>query len=360
MYQQPLDCRGRTARAPRRIEVWCRVHHRPPIAQDALRALLQQEALDPRRESVRLRFFSAESAESYGISSEGHKGALTWHWEPCASDVNDASLWMQKLQELEPDTCVAWATDIDVPTPYRLHQTLKALELAERLHGGHTPLLLHSDACLCSEQGRVLQTSWWRHQRAQLPPQGPLGWIIEPGILTATMMVNAALAAGLRAPPQQVCWEHGVAATAAVVGHIISLQEPLLRWREQPGRLPSGRPLGERLFMGLPYCPSEGLLRWRKAASLAGHLMLREDVLMPPESLLVLSQWAQLTRYQRLRFLWHQGRRLLKGGWGWAQLLWALLLPRETSAQSERIQAAASFCPSGPSLAEPSVPSSIR
>jgi hypothetical protein len=319
----PETSRGDSRKASRRLEVWCRVKQAPSNANAALQALLDQEGVP-----VLVRFFSQAPPESYGLPAHGQRTSVAWTWESCPDAIDDATLWLQQLNELGSDTCVAWANDIDVPTPYRLHQTMKALELAEMVHGSQTPLLVHSDAFLCSLEGVLLQSSWWKHQRASLPPKDLLKWMVEPGVLAASMMVNPALAALLRSCPQECSWEQWVAAVATCTGQVISLHEPLIFWCEQPGRVPSGRPLGERLFMGLPCSWREGLVRWRRAANRA-RALLEHDVLGPQAELLkTLGQWEQLSRLQRAAVLWRWRSQFLRSRWGWAQLLWSLLLDR--------------------------------
>ncbi|MGN1021645.1 MAG: glycosyltransferase family 2 protein, partial [Aristaeellaceae bacterium] len=123
----------------------------------------------------------------------------------------------------------------DVWEANRLSRCRQALEQAEARWGADTPLLVHSDCRLVDAQGALLQESFFRHQ----------GW--DPGAVTlprllvqnnvtgCTLMMNAALRrlVAERADPAAMhMHDWFIALTAAAFGHIVFLDEPLVRYRQ--------------------------------------------------------------------------------------------------------------------------------
>ena len=119
--------------------------------------------------------------------------------------------------------------------PNRLSRCRQALEQAEARWGADTPLLVHSDSHLVDAEGKLLQESFFRHQGWDPAAVTLPRLMVQNNVTGCTLMMNAALrrlVAEHADPAVMHMHDWFIALTAAAFGHIIFLDEPLVRYRQ--------------------------------------------------------------------------------------------------------------------------------
>ncbi|MGN0779592.1 MAG: glycosyltransferase family 2 protein [Aristaeellaceae bacterium] len=123
----------------------------------------------------------------------------------------------------------------DVWEPNRLSRCRHALEEAEARWGADTPLLVHSDCRLMDAQGQITQESFFRHQGWDPAAVTLSRLLVQNNVTGCTLMMNAALRRLVAAhgdPDTMYMHDWFIALTAAAFGHIVFLNEPLVRYRQ--------------------------------------------------------------------------------------------------------------------------------
>ncbi len=119
--------------------------------------------------------------------------------------------------------------------PHRLSRCREALSAAEARYGEGTPLMVHSDCRLTDEAGNTLHESFFRHQGWDPAATTLPRLLVQNNVTGCTLMMNAALrrlVCEYGNPADMVMHDWFIALTAATFGHIIFLDEPLLRYRQ--------------------------------------------------------------------------------------------------------------------------------
>ena len=119
--------------------------------------------------------------------------------------------------------------------PSRLSRCRQALEQAEARWGADTPLLVHSDCRLVDAEGHLLQESFFRHQGWDPAAVTLPRLMVQNNVTGCTLMMNAALrrlVAEHADPDSMHMHDWFIALTAAAFGHIVLLDEPLVRYRQ--------------------------------------------------------------------------------------------------------------------------------
>ena len=117
----------------------------------------------------------------------------------------------------------------------RLSRCRTALEEAEKRYGASTPLLVHSDTCLVDTNGSLLQPSFFRHQGWDPAAVTLPRLLVQNNVTGCTLMMNAALrdlVSRYADPAAMHMHDWFIALTAAAFGHVIFLDEPLVRYRQ--------------------------------------------------------------------------------------------------------------------------------
>ncbi|MGN0746572.1 MAG: glycosyltransferase family 2 protein [Aristaeellaceae bacterium] len=117
----------------------------------------------------------------------------------------------------------------------RLSRCRRALEQAEARWGADTPLMVHSDSRLIDAEDAVLQESFFRHQGWDPAAVTLPRLIVQNNVTGCTLMMNAALrrlVAEHADPASMHMHDWFIALTAAAFGHIVFLDEPLVRYRQ--------------------------------------------------------------------------------------------------------------------------------
>lgn len=123
----------------------------------------------------------------------------------------------------------------DVWEVHKLSRCRAALEAAEAAYGVETPLLVHSDCRVTDADGRVLHESFFRHQGWDPTAVTLPRLLVQNNVTGCTCMMNAALRRLVvsHADAEQIhMHDWFIALTAAAFGHVIFLDDPLLRYRQ--------------------------------------------------------------------------------------------------------------------------------
>ena len=161
----------------------------------------------------------------------------------------------------------------DLWHPERLAAGRKALEAAEARWGAEVPLLVHSDCRLVDAEGRLLRESFLAHQgwRGEVDSLAEL--LVQNNVTGCTVLMNGALCrlgAERLDPARSPLHDWFLAQTAAALGHIVFLPEPLVDYRQHGGNAigasrkgPAGRALA---FLAAPGKARERIRRTYRQA----------------------------------------------------------------------------------------------
>ena len=129
----------------------------------------------------------------------------------------------------------ALADQDDVWETNRLSACRAALADAEARYGTDTPLLVHSDCRLIDGQDQELHASFFAHQGWDPSAVTLPRLLVQNNVTGCTLMMNAALRRLVTAhgtPEAMFMHDWFIALTAAAFGHIIFVDQPLVRYRQ--------------------------------------------------------------------------------------------------------------------------------
>jgi glycosyltransferase involved in cell wall biosynthesis len=121
----------------------------------------------------------------------------------------------------------------DVWAPSKLRILLKAMHDLERRHGADTPLLVHSDLTVVDETLREQHPSFWRFSGFD-PRRANLARLLLKNTVTGcASLVNLALIKlALPIPQTALLHDYWLALVGAAAGHIGTVGEPLVAYRQ--------------------------------------------------------------------------------------------------------------------------------
>lgn len=155
---------------------------------------------------------------------------------------------------------VAFCDQDDVWKPDKLRILLLRMRVLESMHGKGTPILVHSDLEMVDHELRRLHRSFWAFSGADVHHHSLPRLLISNSVTGCAMIVNRALIRqAWPIPPEAAMHDHWFALVAAAFGHIESVDQTLVAYRQHShnalGAHASGwRALLRRLRAG----------RWRK------------------------------------------------------------------------------------------------
>lgn len=123
----------------------------------------------------------------------------------------------------------------DLWEPNRLSRCREALEAAEARYGAETPLLVHSDSRVMDAHGHILHESFFQHQGWDPSAVSLRRLMVQNNVTGCTMMINASLRRLIAAhavADEMHMHDWFIAMSAAAFGHIVFLNEPLVRYRQ--------------------------------------------------------------------------------------------------------------------------------
>lgn len=142
--------------------------------------------------------------------------------------------FLSLMRQTDAPYCALCDQD-DVWLPTRLSAGRAAMEEAERIYGDDVPLLVHSDACVTDEHGRLLHASFFAHQGWSGQAVGLNRLLVQNNVTGCTTLMNA--------PLRRLVCEYAVAErlymhdwflalTAAAFGRVVFVATPLVRYRQ--------------------------------------------------------------------------------------------------------------------------------
>lgn len=154
--------------------------------------------------------------------------------------------WM--LEHLPaPSDYVLTADADDIWLPAKIARTLSAMRVAEREHGTHTPILVHTDLTVVEADLRERHPSYWRYTRVSPEPATVRRVLLRNVAAGPTMMLNAALRQLVVPTPLEMRhhdWWYALVAVAT--GRIVAVHESTVLYRQHDandvGAAPSRRP----------------------------------------------------------------------------------------------------------------------
>ncbi len=122
----------------------------------------------------------------------------------------------------------------DVWLPEKISKTMEKMHALESLHGGHVPLLVHTDLKIVDAQLNTIHPSFWKysHLRPSLPHTLPRQ-LIQNQITGCTVMINKALADLAKPIPKEALmhdWWLGLC--TAAFGKMDFVSEPTMLYRQ--------------------------------------------------------------------------------------------------------------------------------
>ena len=134
----------------------------------------------------------------------------------------------------------------DVWLPNKISKTLAAMKLAEKRHGIDTPILIHTDLCVVDERLHPIAQSLWRYQNLSPELGSQLHRLLPQNVITGcTVMINRPLAEiAAPIPKEALMHDWWLALVAALLGHVVYLNEPTLLYRQHRNNAIGAKPWG--------------------------------------------------------------------------------------------------------------------
>jgi glycosyltransferase involved in cell wall biosynthesis len=145
----------------------------------------------------------------------------------------------------------------DVWAPRKLRVLLNAMHDLEGRYGAAAPLLVHSDLTVVDEALRELQPSFWRYSGFDARRTSLARLLLKNTTTGCASLMNLALIRlALPIPQAALLHDYWLALVAAAAGHIDTVAEPLVAYRQHQRNIVGARPYAwrsavERLASGL-------------------------------------------------------------------------------------------------------------
>lgn len=207
----------------------------------------------------------------------------------------------------------AFCDQDDIWLPKKLERELNLLKRAESEWGEKMPFLVHTDACVVNEQGRLLHKSFLRYQNLRHEDKNPLPILLVQNFVTGctTLFNRPLLELATPAPPQSPIHDWWLALCAAATGKLLFLPEATLLYRKHSQNAIGARSYWETLSLrqtSLREKWSTGTAHYRKSIEQAIQLYrrLREKNVADRPALSLIEEYAhhlernRLTRLLRL------------------------------------------------------------
>lgn len=196
----------------------------------------------------------------------------------------------------------------DVWLPHRLSACRAAMERAEREAGAETPVLVHSDARVTDEKGHVLHESFFAHQGWDSAATTLKRLLVQNNVTGCTTLMNAALrkqVCDLAAGQALYMHDWFIALTAAAMGRVVFVHEPLVCYR-QHGTNVMGASAESEMRRGMRMLGSVQRGRDRIQLTYDHTRMFASavDAAIPAESREVLRRYLETQRMGKLRRVW--------------------------------------------------------
>ena len=148
-----------------------------------------------------------------------------------------AGNFISLLRQADADRILLCDQD-DFWEPEKVGALKAAMADAEAAFGADTPLLVHSDCSLMSEEGQPLGPSFFHHQGWDPAAVTLPKLLVQNNATGCTMVLNrplALLVARCARPETMFMHDWFIAMTAAACGRVVFLDRPLTRYRQHEG-----------------------------------------------------------------------------------------------------------------------------
>lgn len=154
------------------------------------------------------------------------------------------------LTETADARYIMYADADDVWHESKIETTLAAMTNAERKLGATEPILVHTDLSVVDENLRCLHPSFWRYQFID-PGRTKLNHLLIQNCVTGcTVMFNRPLLdLGRPIPSEASVHDHWFALVASAFGHIVRIEEPLIKYRQHGANAIGAQRWGARHIM---------------------------------------------------------------------------------------------------------------
>ena len=158
---------------------------------------------------------------------------------PSSSNLGANGNFVRLLEEARgAGDDIAFADHDDVWLPHKLELSLKYMLSAEQRLGRQTPILVHGDFETIDGQGRLLCKSYAQQARLLLGggPEEFFRLLAQPYVFGCASLINSALLeAAWPFPADSEMYDCHLALTAALVGRVEYIAQPLLQHRLHSG-----------------------------------------------------------------------------------------------------------------------------
>lgn len=134
----------------------------------------------------------------------------------------------------------------DVWLPNKISKTLDAMQSAEQRYGMDAPILVHTDLCVVDERLHPIAQSLWKYQNLSPELGSQLHRLLPQNVITGcTVMINRPLAEiAAPIPKEALMHDWWLALVAALLGHVVYINEPTLLYRQHKNNAIGAKPWG--------------------------------------------------------------------------------------------------------------------
>jgi glycosyltransferase involved in cell wall biosynthesis len=245
-------------------------------------------------------------------SSDQTKRILEQHNIPTLNDtlgnLRPAQSFAQLLQASHANYVLCCDQD-DIWQPQKLEQMQQKMQQLETSLGKQTPILLHHDLEVVTQDLETIAPSLWAWRGLDVQIGAGLHRLLLQNVVTGcAMMANRALLEqALPIPPEAVMHDWWLALVAAAFGHIEAMPQPLVRYRQH-----GQNSLGARQF-GMGFLVQNLLGKVQLKPSINARLQQAKTFAKRYENHLTPQQLKIVTAFATLRQVsWLERRRLLQ------------------------------------------------
>jgi len=198
---------------------------------------------------------------------------------------------------------VMFADQDDIWHDNKVAEMQRLMREAETRYGNNTPLLLHSDLRVCSEDGSLMADSFLDWQRFNRHAESLTALTVQNNVTGCAMMINHAMLERCRLPfpLEAICHDWYLALVASALGQVIFTDQALVDYRVHSGNCIGARRYGPGNWLRLGH--TELKRRLNLTQRQAGAFLRQYGDLLSATAQETVSAWSEIGDLPKFRRL---------------------------------------------------------